>query len=148
MGSIPREHILTKCIACKSLWIKASAKCVNVNIKKNYIYLHTICWLQLITPCFVYYSIIWTKHFWVNIVGHYCCSSTDNLFSNKIICSFFSLSFNQIIKSSDEQLSKNCYYPLLLTLFKKLFLPLLKIFVFIAMKMRYLSFSISKCIHL
>ncbi len=37
VGSIPREtHVLTKkkCIAsmhCKSLWIKASAKCINVN---------------------------------------------------------------------------------------------------------------------
>ncbi len=37
VGSIPTEHILTKknCIAwmhCKSLWIKASAKCINVNV--------------------------------------------------------------------------------------------------------------------
>ncbi len=35
VGSIPREHILTKkCIAwvhCKSLWTKASDKCINVN---------------------------------------------------------------------------------------------------------------------
>ncbi len=37
MGSIPREHTYWqyKCIAwmyCKSLWIKASAKCINVNV--------------------------------------------------------------------------------------------------------------------
>ncbi len=34
MGSIPREHTYWqyKCISCKLLWIKASAKCVNVNI--------------------------------------------------------------------------------------------------------------------
>ncbi len=36
VGLIPREHILTKkCIAwihCKSLWIKASAKCIHVNV--------------------------------------------------------------------------------------------------------------------
>ncbi len=36
VGSIPREHMYWqyKCIAwmhCKSLWIKASAKCINVN---------------------------------------------------------------------------------------------------------------------
>ncbi len=37
VGSFPREHVLTKiCIAwmhCKSLWIKASAKCINVQHK-------------------------------------------------------------------------------------------------------------------
>ncbi len=37
MGSIPREHTYwKKCIAwmhCKSLWIKASAKCINVNVR-------------------------------------------------------------------------------------------------------------------
>ncbi len=35
VGSIPREHILTKMynLYCKSLWIKASAKCINVRIK-------------------------------------------------------------------------------------------------------------------
>ncbi len=37
VGSIPREHTYWqyKCIAwmhCKSLWIKASAKCINVNV--------------------------------------------------------------------------------------------------------------------
>ncbi len=33
VGSIPREHILTKMYGLnKSLWIKASAKCINVNI--------------------------------------------------------------------------------------------------------------------
>ncbi len=43
VGLIPREHILTKnCIAwihCKSLWIKASAKCIHVNVY-IYIYIH------------------------------------------------------------------------------------------------------------
>ncbi len=35
VGSIPREHMYWqyKCIACKSLWIKATAKCINV--KRN-----------------------------------------------------------------------------------------------------------------
>ncbi len=36
VGSIPREHtLIKKCISwmhCKSLWIKASAKCINVNV--------------------------------------------------------------------------------------------------------------------
>ncbi len=33
VGSIPREHILTIHVQhCKSLWIKASAKCINVNV--------------------------------------------------------------------------------------------------------------------
>ncbi len=40
VGSIPREHtyLQYKCIAwmhCKSLWIKASAKCINVNVSKG-----------------------------------------------------------------------------------------------------------------
>ncbi len=40
VGSIPREHTYWqyKCIAwmhCKSLWIKASAKCINVNVNNN-----------------------------------------------------------------------------------------------------------------
>ncbi len=40
MGSIPREHTYwQKCITwmhCKSLWIKASAKCINVNVSATY----------------------------------------------------------------------------------------------------------------
>ncbi len=38
VGSIPREHmywlknVLPECTHCKSLWIKASAKCINVNV--------------------------------------------------------------------------------------------------------------------
>ncbi len=41
VGSFPREHMYwqKKCITCKSLWIKASAKCINVNV---YIYTHTV----------------------------------------------------------------------------------------------------------
>ncbi len=40
-------HILTKkIIACKSLWIKASAKCINVNVNVKYLpnigYVHTV----------------------------------------------------------------------------------------------------------
>ncbi len=35
VGSIPREciEIYRKCIACKSLWIKVSAKCINEIVK-------------------------------------------------------------------------------------------------------------------
>ncbi len=41
VGSIPREHKYWqyKCIAwmhCKSLWIKASAKCISVNVNMRY----------------------------------------------------------------------------------------------------------------
>ncbi len=35
LGFIPREHTYKTCITwmhCKSLWIKASAKCINVNV--------------------------------------------------------------------------------------------------------------------
>ncbi len=41
VGSIPREHIYwqnKKCLTlmhCKSLWIKASAKCINVNVNMH-----------------------------------------------------------------------------------------------------------------
>ncbi len=43
VGSIPREHTYWqyKCIAwmhCKSLWIKASAKCINVNVVRAIIH--------------------------------------------------------------------------------------------------------------
>ncbi len=37
-GSIPKEHTYKTCITwmhCKSLWIKASAKCINVNVKQS-----------------------------------------------------------------------------------------------------------------
>ncbi len=42
VGSIPREHTYWqyKCIAwmhCKSLWIKASAKCINVNVFETFL---------------------------------------------------------------------------------------------------------------
>ncbi len=50
VGSIPREHILTKkCITgmyCKSLWIKAYAKCINVNVNVK-IYIYTLTQLGL-----------------------------------------------------------------------------------------------------
>ncbi len=33
--SVQGTHVLTKkCIACKSLWIKSSAKCINVNVNE------------------------------------------------------------------------------------------------------------------
>ncbi len=49
VGSIPREHIYWqyKCIAwmhCKSLWIKASAKCINVNVGEREKGAHVNMW--------------------------------------------------------------------------------------------------------
>ncbi len=49
VGSIPREHMYwqKKCITwmhCKSLWIKASAKCINININIKY---KRICFSEL-----------------------------------------------------------------------------------------------------
>ncbi len=62
VGSIPREHTYKKCIAwmhCKSLWIKAFAKCINVNVElKSTLLLSLFIFLFGKSPLYLIYQLI------------------------------------------------------------------------------------------
>ncbi len=75
VGSIPREHTYwqKKCIAwmhCKSLWIQASAKCINVNYGVQL--MDAVClskqWQMRVKPCLEKYVFFCTSVLYLVIV--------------------------------------------------------------------------------